>query len=68
MHWITPGRFAVFLVTAGIIAALLGADFDLVESVNDDHQTPAGGVQTFSFGRFIRKASLGLALPPQFTA
>jgi hypothetical protein len=40
------------------IAALLGPDFDLAESVNDDHQTPAGGVQAFSFGRFIRKASL----------
>ena len=39
------------------IAALLGSDFDLAESVNDDHQTPAGGVQAFSFGRFIRKAS-----------
>jgi hypothetical protein len=40
------------------IAALLGPDFDLAESVNDNHQTPAGGVQAFSFGRFIRKASL----------
>lgn len=40
------------------IAALLGPDFDLAESVNDDHQTPAGGVQPFFFGRFIRKASL----------
>ena len=40
------------------IAALLGPDFDLTESVNDDHQTPAGGVQAFSFGRFTRKASL----------
>lgn len=40
------------------IAALLGPDFDLAESVNDNHQTPAGGVQAFSFGRFIRKTSL----------
>ena len=40
------------------IAGLLGSDFDLAESVNDDHQTPAGGVQACSFGRFIRKRSL----------
>jgi hypothetical protein len=40
------------------IAALLGPDFDLAETVNDDHQTPAGGVQAFSFGRFIRKRAL----------
>ena len=40
------------------MTALLGADFDLVESVNDDHQMPAGGGQAFSFGRFIRNASL----------
>lgn len=37
------------------IAALLGRDFELVESVNDAHQTPTGGVQTFAFGRFIRR-------------
>lgn len=36
------------------IAALFGADFELVESVNDAHQTPTGGVQAFAFGRFVR--------------
>jgi hypothetical protein len=40
------------------IAALLGPDFDLAESVNDNHQTPAGGVQAFSFGRFMRTRGL----------
>jgi hypothetical protein len=39
------------------IAARLTPDVDLAESVNDDHQTPSGAVQAFSFGRFIRKAS-----------
>jgi hypothetical protein len=37
------------------VAALLGADFDLVETVDDAHHTPTGGVQAFAFGRFIRK-------------
>jgi hypothetical protein len=37
------------------VAAMLGADFELVESLNDAHHTPGGGVQAFSFGRFIRK-------------
>lgn len=37
------------------IAALLGPDFALAESVNDAHQTPGGVVQAFSFGRFARK-------------
>ena len=40
------------------IAALLGPDFTLVERLNDTHHTPAGGVQAFSFGRFIKKAEL----------
>lgn len=36
------------------IAALLGADFTLVERLDDTHHTPAGGTQAFSFGRFVR--------------
>jgi len=36
------------------IAALLGPDFELAESLKDFHQTPTGGQQAFSFGRFIR--------------
>ena len=36
------------------IAALLGTDFTLVERLDDTHQTPAGGTQAFSFGRFLR--------------
>lgn len=36
------------------IAALLGADFALVERLDDTHHTPAGGIQAFSYGRFIR--------------
>ena len=37
------------------IAALLGPDFELAESLKDLHQTPTGGHQAFSFGRFIRR-------------
>ena len=37
------------------IAALLGTDFGLVESLTDFHETPTGGQQAFSFGRFIRR-------------
>jgi hypothetical protein len=37
------------------VAALLGPDFEIAESMKDLHQTPAGGVQAFAFGRFIRK-------------
>lgn len=37
------------------VAAVLGTDFELLESVDDAHRTPAGGVQAFSFGRFIRR-------------
>ena len=37
------------------IAALLGPDFALAESLKDFHQTPTGGQQAFSFGRFVRR-------------
>jgi hypothetical protein len=37
------------------IAALLGPDFELAESLKDLHQTPTGSQQKFSFGRFIRR-------------
>jgi hypothetical protein len=37
------------------IAALLGPSFEIAESMQDAHQTPAGGVQAFAYGRFIRK-------------
>jgi hypothetical protein len=37
------------------VAALLGSDFELVESVSDAHHTPAGSVQAFAFGRFVRR-------------
>ncbi len=37
------------------IAALLGPDFELLESLKDFHQTPSGVQQAFSFGRLIRR-------------
>ena len=37
------------------LAAELGADFGLVESVHEEHQTPSGKVQRFQFSRFIRR-------------
>ena len=36
------------------IAALVGADFTLVERLDDTHCTPGGATQSFSFGRFLR--------------
>jgi len=37
------------------IAALLGPDFEHAESLKDFHLTPTGGLQAFSFGRFVRR-------------
>ena len=37
------------------VAALLGPDFEIAETMDDAHQTPVGGVQVFAFGRFIKK-------------
>ena len=37
------------------VAALLGPEFEIAERLNNTHQTPAGAIQSFSFGRFIRK-------------
>lgn len=36
------------------IAAELGPDLELVESVREDHVTPGGKVQRFQFSRFVR--------------
>jgi SAM-dependent methyltransferase len=36
------------------LAAELGSTFRLVESVGEDHVTPAGKVQRFQFSRFVR--------------
>jgi cysteine desulfurase len=36
------------------LAAQLGADFRFIESVREDHVTPAGKVQRFQFSRFVR--------------
>jgi len=37
------------------VAALLGPEFEVAETATDSHQTPAGGTQLFSYGRFIRR-------------
>jgi ubiquinone/menaquinone biosynthesis C-methylase UbiE len=37
------------------VAALLGPDFELRETMSDAHRTPTGGQQAFSFGRFTRR-------------
>jgi hypothetical protein len=39
------------------LAAELGADFRLVETLNELHRTPTGGAQAFSYNRFIRRSS-----------
>jgi len=36
------------------LAAVLGAEFRLVDSLHEDHHTPAGKVQKFQFSRFVR--------------
>jgi len=36
------------------LAAELGADFGLVESVREEHRTPSGKVQQFQFSRFVK--------------
>ncbi|MBM6583221.1 class I SAM-dependent methyltransferase [Microvirga sp. BT689] len=40
----------------GMIASLLGPDFDLLDAFEEDHQTPSGGRQRFVFTRFRRRA------------
>ena len=37
------------------VAALLGPEFEITEAIDDSHRTPAGGRQSFSYGRFIRR-------------
>jgi hypothetical protein len=37
------------------VAAVLGPEFDLVESKRDDHVTPGGNTQHFQFSRFLRR-------------
>jgi uridine phosphorylase len=39
------------------LAAELGPDFELVESVSHEHRTPAGSIQPFVYARFIRVVS-----------
>ncbi|HEY5225183.1 MAG TPA: class I SAM-dependent methyltransferase [Methylovirgula sp.] len=41
---------------AGSIGAVLGDDFELIDSVRHEHMTPAGSVQRFQFSSFRRKA------------
>jgi 2-polyprenyl-3-methyl-5-hydroxy-6-metoxy-1,4-benzoquinol methylase len=40
--------------SAATLAAELGPELKLVESMNDDHKTPWGTVQRFQFSRFTR--------------
>ncbi len=45
----------VIRYSAETLAVELGPQFKLVETVNDDHQTPWGTVQHFQFSRFTRR-------------
>jgi SAM-dependent methyltransferase len=45
---------AVMRYSAETLAAELGPIFRLVETLDDEHHTPAGGVQRFSYNRFVR--------------
>ena len=41
---------------AAELAAVLGPSFELVESRREEHATPSGGMQPFTFARFVRSA------------
>ena len=41
--------------SAETLAAELGPGFRLVETLNEDHHTPMGTVQAFSYNRFVRR-------------
>ena len=38
-----------------LLSAELGPEFHLLEQIEENHQTPAGGVQKFGYFRFIRE-------------
>lgn len=44
----------VMRYSAATLSAELGPQFRLVETLDDAHRTPSGGVQKFCYGRFIR--------------
>ena len=41
--------------SADTLASALGSEFTLVDTLHDDHTTPSGGRQPFTFARFIRR-------------
>ncbi len=43
---------------AKLLSKEFGKNFELVETVNEEHPTPFGTTQKFIYGRFIRKISL----------
>ena len=38
----------------GALAAELGREYRLVETLTDNHETPSGSIQKFQFSRFER--------------
>jgi SAM-dependent methyltransferase len=40
--------------SAEMLAAEMGTEFELAETVNERHQTPFGTVQSFGYNRFVR--------------
>jgi SAM-dependent methyltransferase len=44
----------VMRYSAATLSAELGPTFRLVETLDDEHRTPSGGVQRFCYSRFIR--------------
>jgi len=44
----------VMRYSAATLSAELGPRFRLVETLDDEHQTPSGGVQKFCYSRFVR--------------
>jgi len=44
----------VMRYSAATLSAELGPRFRLVETLDDEHETPSGGMQKFCYGRFVR--------------
>lgn len=52
----------VMRYSAATLAAELGPVFHLIETLDDEHHTPAGSVQRFCYNRFIRSGGAGAAI------
>jgi hypothetical protein len=52
----TCSGLPIMRYSAETLSAELGATFRLVETLDDEHHTPSGGIQRFCYSRFIRNS------------